>query len=120
MLIAVGAWRIIKQTVNILMEGTPCGVEIQRMLDSILSVEGIRQVYDLHVWTITNGKNALSGHVVVDSRMTIEEIQNLFRAVKHKLVHLGIGHVTFQPEDKTIPPDESILCRNDYTRGCKH
>ena len=120
LLIAIGAWRIIKQTVNILMEGTPGGIEIQKVVDSILSVEGIGQVYDLHVWTITSGKIALSCHVVVDSKMTIEEIQNLFGAVKHELVHLGIGHITLQPDDKTLPHDEPILCRNDYAQGCKH
>lgn len=112
LLIAFGAWRIIKQTVSILMEGTPAGIEVQKLVDSILSVEGIHDVHYLHVWTITNGRNALSCHIVVDSKMTVEEVQNLYRDLEHKLVHLGIGHVTIQPEDKTHPHEESVLCGN--------
>lgn len=59
-------------------------------------------------------------NVVVDAKMTIEKMQNLLRAVEHKLVHLGIGHVTIQPEDKNHPHDEAVLCGNDCSQGHKH
>ncbi|WP_088225169.1 cation diffusion facilitator family transporter [Desulfosporosinus sp. FKB] len=120
LLIAFGAWRIIKQTVNILMEGTPAGIEIKKVHDTILSVNGIQKVHDLDVWTITDGRIALSCHTVVDTKTTIGEMQNLLRTVEHKLVHLGIGHVTIQPEDKSHPHDEAVLCGNDYSQGHKH
>ncbi|MGC7872626.1 cation diffusion facilitator family transporter [Desulfosporosinus sp. SYSU MS00001] len=120
LLIAVGAWKIIKQTVTILMEGTPAGIKIQEVHDAIISADGVQQVHDLHVWTITDGRVALSCHVVVDSKMVVGEIQNLLRVVEHKLVHLGIGHVTIQPEDTTHSHDQTILCGNDYAQCHKH
>jgi cobalt-zinc-cadmium efflux system protein len=113
LLIAFGAWRIIKQTVSILMEGTPAGIEIPKVVNAILSVKGIQHVHDLHVWTITSGRNALSCHAVVDGKMMVEESQQLLREVEHKLVHLGIGHVTIQTEDPSHLHDESILCNNE-------
>ncbi|WP_206832795.1 cation diffusion facilitator family transporter, partial [Alicyclobacillus fructus] len=113
LLIAFGAWRIVRQTVNVLMEGTPVGIEIPQVVDAILSVKGIQQVHDLHVWTITSGRNALSCHVVVDGKMTVQETQNILRDVEHKLIHLGIRHVTIQPEDAAHPHGDSILCKND-------
>lgn len=113
LLIAAGAWRIVKQTVGVLMEGTPRGIEIPKVVNVILSVNGIQDVHDLHVWTITSGRNALSCHVVVDGSMTVEAVQQLMREAEHKLVHLGIGHVTIQAEDPSHLHDESILCCSD-------
>ena len=113
LLIARGAWKIVKQTVGVLMEGTPAGIEIPKVVNAIKSVQGIQHVHDLHVWTITSGRNALSCHVVVDGKLTVEDTQNLLRDAEHKLVHLGIGHVTIQTEDPTHLHDESILCKND-------
>ncbi len=120
LLIARGAWTIVKQTVGVLMEGTPAGVQIPKVVNAIMSVQGVQHVHDLHVWTITSGRNALSCHVVVDGKLTVEETQQLLRDVEHKLVHLGIGHVTIQAEDPTHLHDESILCTNDGIEAHHH
>lgn len=120
LLIAFGAWQIVKQTVSVLMDGTPTGIEIPRVVDAILTVEGVEQVHDLHVWTITSGRNALCCHVVVDGKFTVEKVQNLLRDVEHKLVHLGIGHVTIQPEDAAHPHDHSVLCKNEGVQDHHH
>jgi cobalt-zinc-cadmium efflux system protein len=119
-LIAFGAWRIVKQTVGVLMEGTPADVEIINVVEAITSVPGIQHVHDLHVWTITSGRNALSCHVVVDGKLTVENTQNLLREAEHKLVHLGLGHVTIQTEDPTHLHDESILCQNGGIADHRH
>lgn len=110
LLIAYGAWSIVKQTVGVLMEGTPAGVEIPGVVEAILSVKGIEGVHDLHVWTITSGRNALSCHVVVNGKATVEEIQIILREAEHRLSHLNIGHVTIQPEDPDHPHGSSLLC----------
>ncbi|VBB07710.1 cation efflux protein [Lucifera butyrica] len=110
LLIAFGAWNIVKQTVSILMEGTPAGVEISKVVETILSVAEIQDVHDLHVWTITTGRNALSCHAVVDSNFTVKELQNILRDVEHRLLHLNIGHVTIQIEDQCHPCGNSLLC----------
>lgn len=92
------------------MEGTPAGIEVQAVVDTILSVSGIYDVHDLHVWTITTGRNALSCHVVVDGGTTVAQMQAKLRDVEHRLGHLGIGHVTLQPEDAAHPHVDSVLC----------
>lgn len=118
--IARGAWEIVKQTISVLMEGTPAGVEIPKIVNAITSVQGIQHVHDLHVWTITSGRNALSCHVVVDGKLTVEDAQKLLRDAEHKLVYLGIGHVTIQTEGPTHLHDESILCKNDGIEDHHH
>jgi cobalt-zinc-cadmium efflux system protein len=110
LLIASGAGRILKQTVGILMEGTPKGVDFQKVIHSIKSVPGVHDVHDVHVWSITSGKNALSCHVVLDGEMSIRESQMILRDMEHRLVHLGISHATIQTEDGQHPHGNSELC----------
>ena len=112
-LIAFGAWRIVKQTIGILMEGTPKGIEIDDVVKTIRSVSGIQDVHDVHVWSITDGKNALSCHVILDGSMSIRDSQNILRKLEHELAHKNIGHVTVQTEDGGHPHDDSVLCADE-------
>lgn len=109
-LIAFGAWKIVKQTVGILMEGTPKGISLEEVMDKIRSVKGVLNVHDLHVWSITSGKNALSCHVVLNNQIDFQESQIILREIEHKLQHQGIGHATIQLENEEHPHDESAIC----------
>jgi cobalt-zinc-cadmium efflux system protein len=109
-LIAFGAWKIVKQTIGILMEGTPMGISLEEVMGKIRSVKGVLNVHDLHVWSITSGKNALSCHVVLNNQITFQESQFILREIEHKLQHQGIGHATIQLESKEHPHDESAIC----------
>jgi cobalt-zinc-cadmium efflux system protein len=113
-LIAFGAWKIVKQTALILMEGTPRGIEIAQVADTIRTVPGVIDVHDLHVWCITSGKNALSCHVVLDGDLSIRDSQGILREIEHRLVHLNIGHATIQTEDADHPHENTVLCRDDH------
>ncbi|WP_139234805.1 cation diffusion facilitator family transporter [Alicyclobacillus macrosporangiidus] len=110
LLIAFGAWKIVWQSVVILMEGTPKGIDFQKVVDEIKLVPGVQHVHDVHVWSITSGKNALSCHVVLDGDMTIRDSQKILRDMEHRLLHMGIGHVTIQTEDGDHPHDDSEFC----------
>ncbi len=65
LLITYSSWGLLKEAIAILMEGTPGHVDLDEVRDCIAAVDGIQAVHDLHVWTITSGMEALSGHVVV-------------------------------------------------------
>ena len=110
LLIAVGAVRIVRQTVIILMEGTPSGIDFQKVVQAIKSVSCVQDVHDVHVWSIASGRNALSCHVVLDGRITIQDSQQVLRSIEHLLVHMGISHVTVQTEDAGHPHDDKELC----------
>lgn len=117
LLISYGAWKIVKQTVAILMEGTPKGIESEQVLEVMRSIPGVQDIHDIHIWSITSGRNALSCHVVMDGDVTIRDSQNTLRAVERKLIHLGIGHVTIQTEDTSHPHDTSLWCTDEETSG---
>lgn len=110
LLIASGAWRIVKQTVGMLMEGTPKGINLPKVIQEIKAVTGVHDVHDVHVWGITSGKNAMSCHIVLDGSMSIRDSQKVLRDLEHRMGHMNIGHVTVQTEDAQHPHDNSELC----------
>ena len=93
-------WRLLRQAVNILLEGTPAHLELGEIEEAITGVSGVRRVHDLHVWTLTSGREAMSAHVVVDD---VRQSDRLLEAL-HALLHsrFGIDHTTIQLE--TEPP----------------
>ena len=66
LLIIPRTWRLLSECVNILMEGTPGRIDLRSLKEEISKVEGVIDVHDLHVWTITSGLDSMSAHVLVD------------------------------------------------------
>jgi cobalt-zinc-cadmium efflux system protein len=106
LLILWNAWGILRESVNILMEATPSDVDVQAVLDSILQVEGVRGVHDLHIWSITRGLRSLSAHILTDD-IPISIGAKIQAAVSELLDHTyGIAHATLQLEcEGCIPAD---------------
>jgi cobalt-zinc-cadmium efflux system protein len=93
-LILLGSWRLIKEPVDVLMEAAPAGVDVQEVGTVMARVEGVREVHDLHVWTVTSGFPALAAHVRTDPAYDMDQ-------VRHDLEHVladrfGIEHTTLQ------------------------
>ena len=99
-LVCISGVRVTNSAIHILMEGTPSNVDLNEITKMIENVKGIKRIYDLHVWTITSGQNALSCHVVVDGTLTVNDTGEILLLIKHELEHKGIGHVTIQTESE--------------------
>jgi cobalt-zinc-cadmium efflux system protein len=93
-LILLGSWRLVRESVDILLEGTPRGLDIARVERAIAAVPGVGPVSDLHVWTLTSGVLAMSGHARIDDLRDYNRIL----ADIHRAMHdeFGISHVTIQ------------------------
>jgi cobalt-zinc-cadmium efflux system protein len=101
-LIIRSAYGLVRDSTNILLEATPKQFELGEIAEIIRSVDGVRGVHDLHVWTITSGLYALSGHITVDSD-TIQSGSAVVENVSAKLKEsFGIGHVTLQMERESL------------------
>lgn len=95
LLILASAWRLVKESTDILLEAAPAHIALGDVHDRIASIPGVTSVHDLHVWTVTSGVIAMSGHLVVrDPR----DNQRVLEAVQARLGGLGIEHVTVQLE----------------------
>lgn len=96
LIIIFGAWSLIKESVNVLLEGTPAHINLAAVETAILQAETVADVHDLHVWTISSGIVALSAHVRhSDSSVQSDLLKNL-RGRLHD--QFGIDHLTIQLE----------------------
>jgi cobalt-zinc-cadmium efflux system protein len=97
-LIAFGAWRIVRETVNLLMEGTPQEVDLGAVTTQITGTPSVAGVHDLHVWALSSDELALSCHVVVDD-ISLADAEHVVRDLEHRLCdRFAIGHTTIQVE----------------------
>ncbi len=94
-LVLVSAWRLVKESSDVLLEAAPRHIALSDVHERIASVPGVESVHDLHLWTVTSGVVAMSGHLVVknptDNQPVLEAVQDRMRA-------MGIAHVTVQVE----------------------
>ncbi len=95
LLILLGAWRLIRDSTDILLEAVPAHITMGEVEARMQAVPGVVAVHDLHVWTVTNGMVAMSGHAVVPD---LAAHPGVLQSMQGSLRGLGIGHVTIQLE----------------------
>ena len=101
-LIMRSAYVLVRDSTNILLEATPRQMQLETIAHTIRSVDGVKGVHDLHVWTITSGLYALSGHVTVDTD-SISQSSTILEKIETQLKgSFGIEHVTIQIEKETL------------------
>lgn len=95
LVILVGAWRLMRESVDVLLEAVPGHISLADVEARMRRVPGVAAVHDLHVWTVTSGMVAMSGHALVPDLERHPAVLDLLRAA---VADLGIGHVTIQLE----------------------
>ncbi len=97
-LILWSSFGILRETLNILLEGTPRGMNLEEVESVVRTIAGVSDVHDLHVWSIGSENHALSAHVKITD-MPISESDSILRDIKEKLGRsFGIHHTTIQLE----------------------
>lgn len=96
LLILPRTWRIVREAVGVLLEGTPADVDLAKLREVVAQAPGVGSIHDLHVWSLTSGRNALSVHVVMaDGASTGAVLSAVHQSVTGKF---EIQHVTVQIE----------------------
>jgi cobalt-zinc-cadmium efflux system protein len=112
-LIALGilprTWLLLKECTNILMEGTPGHIDLSALRKAIVAVEGVTDVHDIHVWTITSGIDAMSAHVAIDDRAPAEEVLSRVTTIVND--QFGVHHSTIQVEQVDCKARTNDSCR---------
>lgn len=109
-----GAFMLMKDSVNILLEAVPRGTDLEEVENALRSIPGVNDLHHLHLWTITSSIHALSAHVLVDDVLTSrtgEILQEIKRVLREKF---RIGHTTIQFECENC--EEGFYC--DMDRVC--
>lgn len=105
-LILWSSWGILKESVNVLLEGVPEGMEMETVELTIGAVAGVLAVHDLHVWAVGSGMVCCSCHISVEEQ-SVRSGENVLRAVAEKLAkEFGISHSTIQVEVEGCEPND--------------
>lgn len=99
-------WVLLKECVNILLEGVPPGMNLAEVEDTIATVSGVASVHDLHLWAITQSKASLTAHTVLDEGADAETVR---QAIEARLQEkFDLHHTTLQMERENCAPLERI------------
>src|SRR5258705_4357508 len=121
-LILWSSWSILKESVNVLLEGIPKGLNMEAVELAISGVSGVEAVHDLHVWTVGSGIIACSCHITVEEQ-SVRSGQNVLRAVAEELEHdFRITHTTIQVEAEGCEENDMycLLKIAEQHRGHNH
>lgn len=97
LLILGGAWRLLRESVDVLLEATPRHIALGSVEEALASIPGVTDVHHLHVWTVTSGVVAMTGHAVVTDAAQTPAV---LATVERRMAGLGIQHVTMQLESE--------------------
>jgi cobalt-zinc-cadmium efflux system protein len=108
LLIVWSSWHLIRDATNVLLEGTPAHINLAAVEAAIRETAGVSDVHDLHVWTITSGREALSAHVI--HAYSISQ-PNLLKELRAKLLdRFGVDHLTIQMETADFEDEAIHFC----------
>ncbi len=111
LLILAGAWRLVREATEILLEMAPRDIDMEKVRDDLETIPELHDLHDLHVWTLTSGFVALSGHGVIDDPA---HHQAVLDEIRTRIERHGISHITFQLEPRrlhqiTPPSKEEVV-----------
>jgi len=95
LLVLKSAWGLVRESVEVLLEATPKDISVRDVEARLIGIPGVSTVHDLHVWTVTSGVVAMSGHAVVEDPHHQQRVLDIARGA---LQGMGIHHVTLQVE----------------------
>jgi cobalt-zinc-cadmium efflux system protein len=108
LLILYGSWHLLRNSADILLEGTPAHINLESVRKALCDVEGVESVHDLHIWTLTSGIHAMSCHAVVcgsrDRHQILERLSHIVRS------RFKVRHTTIQLEEVSLCHPEMSSC----------
>jgi cobalt-zinc-cadmium efflux system protein len=99
MLVVRSAWRLVRESVDVLLEATPSHISLGSVRSRLQELDGVESVHDLHVWTVTSGVVAMSAHAIVPDGA---QHQRVLAETQRVMQEFGVGHVTLQIEREEL------------------
>ncbi|MFQ6000596.1 MAG: cation diffusion facilitator family transporter, partial [Anaerolineae bacterium] len=118
LLIIYGSVRLLRDVIDILMEGAPAHIDLTALQRRMTEIPGVASVHDLHVWSVTSDFETMSGHVVVSDDLDGERQQEVLATLCQTLAQeFGIDHVTIQLESNRMVEEGRFSCHCQVNGG---
>jgi cobalt-zinc-cadmium efflux system protein len=105
--IAVSAVAVIRDSVRILLEYTPKGVNLEKVIQDIESTANVESIHDVHIWSLCSHINAMSAHVLT-GLLSLNEIEKVKEEIRKKLIRYNIKHVTLEFECEACKNEDKL------------
>lgn len=103
--ILISTWNLLKDSFRLSMDGVPKNIDIDLIKKEALSVEGVNDIYHVHVWAMSTTENAMTAHIVLNTEVNKQKECDIKSEIRHKMLHQNIQHVTLETElEKTLQP----------------
>ena len=101
-IILTSAWPLALKVIRVLMANAPENIDVYRMCDEVLELEGVTIIHDVHIWSLVRGYDMATAHILVDPSLTTTELERLRLEIRNILVNrYSISHATIQLEQST-------------------
>lgn len=97
-IILVSAWKLGKESLRLSLDGVPGGIQLEEVISQISSVEGVKEVHHVHIWSLSSTENALTAHLILEAGITCEQEPEIKHEVRHLLEYQNIRHATLETE----------------------
>ena len=104
--IIASTWKLLRDGLRLSLDGVPANIDMQKVKDIALKISGVVDIHHMHVWAISTTENALTAHLMVGEKTTMQQIQEMKEHLKHELQHQNIHHVTLETETKNTGCDK--------------
>ena len=107
--IIASTWGLLRNSLRLSLDGVPQNVSLQKVKDTVLQTDGVVSLHHVHIWAISTSLNAMTGHLVVNNKLSNAQVSNLKIKIKHELEHLNIQHTTIETETE--------ICKEEICSG---
>ena len=104
--ILISTWQLLRSSLRLSLDAVPENVDMEKIRSGILNIAGVKDIHHIHVWGVSTTLNALTAHIVVDEKASMNELEKIKKVVKHELEHLNIHHSTLEFEQPSIKCEE--------------
>lgn len=102
LVILYGTWNLMKDSLRLSLDGVPKEIELQTVKDEALGIDGVKNIYHVHVWAMSTTENAMTAHLVLREDVDTDREMEIKRQFRHAMEHMHISHVTVETEKDFI------------------
>ncbi len=97
-IVIFGTWNLLTESLRLSLDAVPQNIETEKIIATIKTVNGVKDVHHIHIWAMSTTKNAMTAHLVLENDLSESATATLKSSVKHELEHLNIQHATLETE----------------------
>jgi cobalt-zinc-cadmium efflux system protein len=98
-------WGLLTESLRLSLDAVPAKIDVEKVKEEIMKQQGVINVHHIHIWAMSTTKNAMTAHLILDEKLSEEQLAHIKKHLKHEMEHLNIQHVTLETEKTSCNDD---------------